>query len=212
MEGKMNSLPSPEKNGKAACATQPYPWCGENCISPVVKRSFEELELRIKKVAKTLWGKGPKHPFDWEDISQEMLLKLWELCRRREPKLKDANLFYLLRILKYAARDNLYRKGKSIEKHSRLLSLNEMLSQDGTELWEVIPTADTPSPLDELIFQKYEEEIRKRLTKKQNKILDSILQGYKQREIAEKLKESHQNISYHVKKIRECISQVLFRE
>jgi len=192
--------------------TQENHFCGENCISPVVKNRFKELYLKIKKAAKTLWGKQPEQFFDFEDISQEMLLKLWDLCRSREPKLRDANLFYLLCILKYAARDSLYRKGKSIGKHSKVISLNETINDNGTELWEVIPAAETSSLTEVVISQEHEEKIRKRLSRKQNKILDLILQGYKQVEIAGKLNESHQNINYHLKKIRECIHRVLFRE
>jgi DNA-directed RNA polymerase specialized sigma24 family protein len=109
--------------------------CGENCISQIVKSGFKELELKMKRVAKNLWNKMPLQSFEWEDISQEMLLKLWELCQSRESKLKNANLFYLLSILKYSARDKLYRKGKSIEKHLKILSLNEIINEKGSELW-----------------------------------------------------------------------------
>jgi DNA-binding CsgD family transcriptional regulator len=63
-----------------------------------------------------------------------------------------------------------------------------------------------------MILQEYEEEIRKKLSKKQNEILDLILQGYKQIEIAHKFKENHQNINYHLKKIRKIIHQVLFKK
>jgi DNA-directed RNA polymerase specialized sigma24 family protein len=170
------------------------------------------LYSKIKSTAKALWSREFKQFFDFEDISQEMLLKLWDLCRSRETKLKDANLFYLLRILKYAARDNLYRKGKSIENHLKVLSLNEAINEDGTELGEVLTTSDTSLLLDQDPFREYEEEIRKRLTKKQKEILNLLLQGYKQIEIAKKFEENHQNINYHIRKIRKCIEQVLFGE
>lgn len=184
----------------------------KNCVSPTVKSQFNELYSKIKRVAKTLWSRESKQFFDFEDISQEMLLKLWDLCRSRETKLKDANLFYLLRILKYAARDSLYRKGKGIEKHLKILSLNEVINENGTELGEVLTTSDSSLPPDMYPFREYEREIRKGLSNKQNEILDLLFQGYKQIEIAKRFKENHQNISYHLKKIRKCIYQVLFRE
>jgi RNA polymerase sigma factor (sigma-70 family) len=129
---------------------------------------------------------------DADDLQQEMWLGVLAGLRDVDPTVGDPIQYLLKR-----------GKWKMLEAVRRIVRHPE------AQLEESLPLAD-PRPFEqEVVCDWITTELQQRLRGTQALVLDWLLQGFQQEEIAQRLGCTAANVNYHVRKIRESYRELM---
>ncbi len=164
------------------------------------ERLIEKINPKIKAIAARLDGKYTS--FSDDDLYQEALLKLWQ--KYNEQMLFDKTESYIVQGCSFDMRNYIRTHFKGID--SRSVSAYEQINEEGDCLMDFLPARETDTREDVYDAGMLLEDIRKRLSVRENTVLDKTADGLTTREIGNELGVSHVMVVKIKKKIKnKCV-------
>lgn len=157
------------------------------------KAIYKKFSIPITRLAKK--SRSYSNFIDEKDIAQEMIIHLWE--EWRSGRFKNKTDSYVLNNLWFYSQNYLRKKKEKVV----LVSLYEPVGRKGTPLENII-LDNSPSFIEVLENKIFIQKIKNNgLTKREEEVFSLRLEGYRLREIGERLGISH----VRVFKIQESI-------
>ncbi len=168
--------------------------------------NFEEL---VKKLSPKL--RGITHRlnsrftfFNHDDFYQEALLHLW--LEFNNNTLSDKTDSYILQSCYFHLKNYI----RTMQDKRSLVSLNALISEDGTDLEGFLPSSDPRAYFDYLDSKILVEKIRNNgLTEREKNIFNLALKDLTTREIGQRLEISHVRVVKLQQRIREKCKKYL---
>ncbi len=160
-----------------------------------------EFEKLLKKISPKLRAISRKLNrknsfFNDDDLYQEAVLYLWDKCQQQETE--DKTESYLLQGCYYYLQNYLRKARKKVDLNS--VSLNNFVDEQDHTFEQVLSLP--VQQFDPLAVSLLAEEVKSRLTEREQKVFSLFLEGFTIREIGRRLGVSHVMVVKIENKIR----------
>lgn len=164
------------------------------------ERVVEKINPKIKAIAAGLDGKYAS--FSDDDLYQEALLRLWQ--KHNENMLFDKTESYIIQGCSFDMRNYIRTHFKGLDRRS--ISAYAQINKEGDYLIDFLPARATNTREEVYDAGMLLEDIRKKLSARENIVLERSADGLTTREIGDELGVSHVMVVKIKKKIRhKCV-------